>query len=103
MVKVLALNGTDAKLLQPTTHYIGILVGKTRAVQAAIFGAPAVLSTVQPVQHSLGTDSGSDSDERPQVVELEQQPAHLPAETNADVRCTPSANFGIVCCLGRLH
>lgn len=68
-------------------------------MQAAIFGVPAALFDVQPVSHSLPTASGSDSDERPQVVELEQQPAQLPGMTNADVRSTPSANFGKVCCL----
>lgn len=72
-------------------------------MQAAIFGAPAALSDVQPVPHSLPPASGSDSDERPQIVELEQQPAQLSAMTNADVRSTPSANFETVCCLARLH
>ena len=74
---------------------------KICAVQAAIFGT--AIPTEQPIQHSLRTASSSDSDERPQIVELEQQPAQLPAMTNVDVRSTPSANSGIVCCLECSH
>lgn len=71
--------------------------------QAAIFGAPAASSDVRPITQSLPSASGSDSDERPQIVELQQQPAQLPAMTSADVRSTPSANFGTVCWPTSLH
>lgn len=49
---------------------------------------------MQPLPHSLLAASGSDSDEQPQVVELqEEEAAQLPSTIVSDVRSTPSANI----------
>lgn len=48
---------------------------------------------MQPLRHSLPLASGSESDERPQVVELQEQAAQLPPTITSDVRSTPSANL----------
>ncbi|KAL3135050.1 hypothetical protein ABBQ32_007996 [Trebouxia sp. C0010 RCD-2024] len=59
------------------------------AHEAAIFGAPAAASGMEPVRHSLPSASASDSDERPQVVELQEQAVQLPATITPDAANAP--------------
>ncbi|KAL3162699.1 hypothetical protein ABBQ38_008740 [Trebouxia sp. C0009 RCD-2024] len=59
------------------------------AHEAAIFGAPAAACGMQPLRHSLPLASGSESDERPQVVELQEQAAQLPPTITSDAANAP--------------